>query len=352
MFQVGTNLLLLDVDKVWGSQHSQIKLRGYKLDDPVVIPSDFLMPKVDGKFRTLSVERVASKYCPVRRDLYLDKVRKVKTKRTWGQIAGKLIESFCIELLDSYTRLYRMNHHPSYNDLRTYAENYTKQFVESHKNKFDELEKLATDNEPENDPSHLLTALQYTAQHELSMLGVDWLVRRSNKSRTLPLLRQVPLKYKSNDLEIAPNERIGVGSLATPDFIITRPLVVGEVKTGLDLKRFHLLACTGYALAYESQYGLGCEVDYGAIYFFGTHNSTFSPAQNHIFLIDDRLRQEFLNARNEAYGVIQSPEPPVPLIGYEEKEHCTHCKYRQECEKDRGQLQNRIASPESLESSI
>jgi CRISPR/Cas system-associated exonuclease Cas4 (RecB family) len=321
---------LLNLPAIWEKETSEIKLRGYNRDEPVAISSGFLMQKLDGSFQTLSVEQIASKYCPVRRDLYLQVIKKNQGRKTSGRIAGPLIEAYCKGLLDSDTRLCL-----SYEDLQASVESYTKSFVKKHQRQFDDLEKEARYGGREDALGEFLLRLEYTARYEIAILGADWLLRRFGRKGVRPLLSQVPIKYEQDVLKIEPAEHVGIGELASPDFIITEPLAIGDVKSGDVLKRFHLHACAGYAIAYESQFGVGNEVNYGVIYFFETHGTALSTAQCYAFLIDNSLRQEFLNARDEAYRVLQSPAPPLPLVGEDQKIYCTYCKYREECDKDR-----------------
>lgn len=334
MFQVGTNLLLHDVASIWKDQASKIELRGYSAEEPVAISPGFLMAKLDGSFKTLSVETITSKYCPVRRDLYLEKVKRIKARQsTWGRVAGPLIESYCVGLLDLQPSLYAVMRRMSYSRLQAIVESYTEDFVRKHEGRFGDLGRKAQEGEPEDNPANLILALKYTARHELAMLVAHWFLKRSRKSPSL--VTEVPIRYKPDESKIEPAEYIGVGKLATPDFIILQPLAIGDLKSGDSLKRFHLHTCAGYALAYESQFGQGNEVNYGIVYFFGTHSRTLNSAQSYVFLLDDRLRQEFLDMRDEAYKVLQSPSPPPPLTGEVQKTHCVHCKYRKECDKDR-----------------
>ena len=54
-----------------------------------------------------------------------------------------------------------------------------------------------------------------------------------------------------------------------------------------------------------------------------------SFAQSYLFVIDDFLRRKFLDARNEAYKILQKSEPPPLANDYGKS--CKYCKHRVDC---------------------
>jgi CRISPR/Cas system-associated exonuclease Cas4 (RecB family) len=325
--------MLLNISKIWEDEASKIELRGYSVDERLAVPPELLVRKRDGSLQSLSVDKIASKHCPARRDLYLEVVEKKRGQGTWGRIAGPLIESYCKGLLGTFESLYDDNQDISYVDLGKRVETYTEAFSQEHEREFSRLDGLFQKDGSEDDPEKFLLKLKYTAQTELVMLGADWLLGRSQCQGAPSLLKRLPMKVGGDLLSIKPAEHIGIGKLSTPDLIVTNPPIVGDVKSGSSFEKKYLYTCTGYALAYESYRKM--DVNYGVIYFFETHGETLNSAQCHFFLIDDRLRKEFLGERNDAYRTIQAP-PPHPLIGEQQiKDYCTCCKFGQKCEEDR-----------------
>ena len=339
MFQIALRLLLLDITKVWEGEAQTIQKRGHRLDvDHVALTPGFLMGKSGKTLKSLSVNRITSKHCPIRRDLYMEVVMRREGKGTWGRIVGPLIEAYCKGLFNAFGDLYKSGAGLSYRDLEDRVESYTDTFKQERQATFDALEKLAQETGVEDDPTVLLLRLKYTAKSELAMLAADRSLRQSSAQDTQSLLEQVPIEYTGDVLSITPSKYLGIGSAATPDLIITNPPIVGDVKSGSSLERKHLYTCVGYALAYESQHKI--DVNYGVIYFFETHTqTTLNSAQCYVIFLSDRLREEFLNERDDAYRVLQAPSPLPPLTGDLQKRYCTYCKYREECDKDRGPAQ-------------
>ena len=143
------------------------------------------------------------------------------------------------------------------------------------------------------------------------------------------------LKLNTKDsLALYPNPiQIGISSPAPPDFLIEEYKVIGDIKSGIEFKRFHQLTCTGYALAYENEKKK--DINWGMIYFFPTRNPTayvkpITFAQIYIFPIDDNLRRWFLDFRNQDYGTISKNKPPrFPKVS--DRQHCSNCQFKELC---------------------
>jgi len=88
MYQIAVRLMLLNIPEIWEGEASKIELRGYSVDERAMerlaVPPELLMRKPDGSVHTLSVDKIASKHCPVRRDLYLEVVGRKRGQETWG----------------------------------------------------------------------------------------------------------------------------------------------------------------------------------------------------------------------------------------------------------------------------
>ena len=330
MYQLGTKWKLWDLANFSQDDVESITLRGYSTESPVVLPADFWMTNVDeeGRFQGLSVAKVAGRRCPTRRGFYLEEKRGAKGSKgraTWGQVAGHLIEEYCKGLLGHFNKLAQEPSGLDYQKIQALAEEYSQMFWKTRTGSIQKLRDKAGEFET---PERLIFLLQRTAQYELTMLGVDYAFSQNGHGGFAPLMQGIPIIFDEEATRINPGDNLGLSEITTPDFIIPEPaIVMGDVKTGIQLRPFHLHTITGYALAYESQHKR--DVNFGVVYFFETHATQMSFAQSYLFVIDDLLRRKFLDARNEAYNILQKNEPP-PLAGDYEG-HCRRCKHLEDC---------------------
>lgn len=331
MYQLGTKWKLWDLPTFLQDDIESITLRGYSTEPPVVLPADFLMTNVDeeGRFQSLSVEKVAGRQCPTRRGLYLEKKRGAKGSKgrtTWGRVAGHLIEEYCKGLLAHFNELAQEPSGLDYQKIQVLAEEYSQMFWKARTRSIRKLRDSA--NIPEESPERLIFLLQQTAKYELTMLGVDYAFSQNGNGEFAPLMQGIPIIFDEEAIRINPGANLGLSETTTPDFIILGPaIVMGDVKTDIHLQPFHLHTIAGYALAYESQYKK--DVNFGVVYFFETHATQMSFAQSYVFVVDDFLRRKFLDARNEAYKILQKSNPPLLADDYEK--YCKYCKHNADC---------------------
>jgi CRISPR/Cas system-associated exonuclease Cas4 (RecB family) len=326
MYQLGTKWKLWDLESVFQSDIDSITLRGDKQDSPITLPADFFNSPT-----RLSVEKIASRYCPTRRDMYFQLKLGKKLKRenkTWGQTAGPVIEKYCVGILGHFTELAKAPDGLNYETIHGLAKEYTQKFWSEHTTELNKLKERASD-ESEN-PARLSFLLQQTAKYELSLLGADYAFSMNSGQEFVPLAKSIPIKFDPASLAINPDEHLGLGSLTTPDFIIMSPVpVMGDVKSGPTLQSFHLTTITGYAMAYESQNKV--PVNFGIIYFFNTRSKEMNFAQSYVFVIDDTLRKQFISARNDLYALLQKEELPPVADPSEYEKYCKYCRYHADC---------------------
>ncbi len=318
MFQIATNWGLLALSSHAESGDIGITLRGYSTDEPVALPAEFVsMPP-------LSVDKIASIFCPTRRDLFLQVKTNKKGQMTWGRIAGTLIEKYCAGILDEYEGLFKLGAQ-SYATLKSEIEGYTKRFLSTYSRNLASLEKHSSGLD---EYEHFVLLLQYTARYELAMLGADWTLRSLSSGPSV-------VNIDRTNVKLHPNTKIlGISSPSTPDFILPDLKTVGDVKSGKEFSETYRLTCAGYALAYESAYGMGNEIDFGVIYFFENHHRNFTSARIYAFVIDDPLRREFLDRRNEAYIIVGRDIADPPSL-VDRDRYCIYCKFCDECDKAR-----------------
>jgi len=330
MYQLGTKWKLWELQNVFQTEVGAITLRGYINESPVSLPADFYTFE-----KRLSVERIASTYCPTRRDVYFEIKRGIRQKspnKTWGQTAGSLIEEYCRGILEHFHDVALKPAGLDYQIVQELVDNYSKTFWTKHENKFRDLHRKAVNSEEE--PEKLFFLLQQTAKYELILLGADYELCQNSGKKFVPLIDSIPIRFDAETVTIAPEQHLGLGKTTTPDFIILKPVpVMGDLKSGKSLKFFHLNTIAGYALAYESQYNV--DVNFGVIYFFETHSKQMNFAQSYVFVIDDLLRKQFLTTRDKLYKLLQNDEDP-PLVDETDYEtYCQFCKYHVKCYPER-----------------
>jgi CRISPR/Cas system-associated exonuclease Cas4 (RecB family) len=329
MYQLGTKWQIWDLPTNFEDDVDKITIRGYQKNPPVSLPSDFYATK---GLKPLSVEKIASAYCPLRRDLYLEsKIGIESKKKVWGQIAGHLIESYFKGILVYFSDFAKEPKELTYQRINDLTQTYSQTFWQS-RGKAKALKDLQTKADSYlDDPKRLVFLLQQTAKYELLMLGIDY-VLSLNASEFIPLSERICLECDEQTLLIHPSPTLGLSKETTPDFLIRDPvLVMGDIKTGNYLKPFHLHTIAGFALAYESQYEIN--VDFGIVYFFETHSQQMNFAQSYVFLIDDFLRRKFLDERNHVYSLLQRKLPRI-TVKFRDKyyeTHCSKCRFLDTC---------------------
>ena len=172
MYQLGTKWKLWDLASFLQDDVESITLRGYSTEPPVILPADFWMTNVDeeGKFQSLSVGKVADRYCPTKRDLYLEKKLRAKGSSGWGRVAGPLIEKYCKGLLEHFNELAQEPSGLDYQRIQALAEKYSQMFWKANTKSIQKLRDKASI--PEEAPKRLFFLLQQTAKYELTMLAV------------------------------------------------------------------------------------------------------------------------------------------------------------------------------------
>lgn len=284
------------------------------------------LPK-SGGIDPLSVSSIADRYCPTRIDLYLTKGLcrpKVKDIRTWGRIAGPLVEKHLFSTIADETELDR------FGSLISRSKQITNDFAVEQKNGITNLSG-AEGKQGEakiGDTDWFLKLLDYNGRAELAMKILNSQLKEAGSIDITKVIRA----------EINPiPAQIGISNPASPDFMIPDAQIVGDIKTGTTFAPSYQLTCAGYALALENQ-TKGLKINWGIIYFFPTRNPSayvkpITFAQVYIFPIDDVLRRWFLSTRNEAYKIISSSSAPkFPDKLY--REHCPSCKYYNYCQEN------------------
>ncbi len=325
MLQIIPKVSLLNAEKEFEKATKGIQLRGYINKPPVSVTGGIKWDLEDGKMKPLSVGDITNIFCPSRRDIYMKRVLNIKDAKNWGRVTGLLVESCICGFTDKYKDDTSTSRIKTYEKLSKKVRLFMADFSRKNKKAVADLARFKTI--PGEDENWLLCQLDYALRHELVMLRATRKLS-GNKSDSEVI----------QHMELAPNAKIlGISSPSTPDFVIPGLSAIGDIKTGFEFKDYYRLAAAGYALAYENQKGAGNDINLGLIYYFPTRKKDISFAHLYIFVIDDTLRQEFLDRRDEALLVVKKAKdtpPNVPVLVEREK-HCMNCKYMSECDKSR-----------------
>jgi len=327
MFQIVTAWNLVRPQECMKDATYNINLLGSNKE--TFLTGEFANKLATKNIRPLSVSNIADKYCPTRRDLYfckgISRLNIRDRQETWGSKAGYIIEKYVELILRS--RNIDMTH--VYSRLIRRGNSFHQTFDEKNREPLKKLKNLEKDSlsVKKGDTDWLMALLSSNGRVELSLKILHSLLRETDSLE----IRHVKIK---ND--IRPNvTQIGINSPATPDFIVPKFGIVGDIKTGVNFVPIFQLTCAGYALAYENEKKCKSKINWGIIYFFPTRNPSayvkpITFAQIYIFPIDDSLRQWFLDIRDEAYKIISKKEPP-DFPETNERKQCAYCRFKDHC---------------------
>lgn len=325
MIEIITKWNLTRPDEIINDFIENITLRGY-IGKNVNLTGEFKALLKDEKIKPLSVGNIADKICPTRRDLYFIKgLQKVKVtdKDTWGRKTGKLTEEYLYELYKTSVP----SETNKYKNIKINADSFTNSFIEREKENIESLIKLEleTFGSQEGDTDWLLKFLTSVGRGEYALKLLHNILKESD---------DIDLNDIEIERNITPNIlQIGINAPTSPDFVIPKHSIIGDIKTGLKFEIKYQLTCAGYAMAYENE--TNKNINWGVIYFIPTRTTyrygrVLTYPQIHIFPIDEKLRQWFLDNRDEAYGITSNKIPPsFPHANY--KHECPYCKYKDHC---------------------
>lgn len=318
MFRVEAELELLTHGGELATSRPEITLRGYA--DVVEVAAEL------SAVRPLSIGDITG-FCPVHRDLYLRRVKKIKDRKSWARIAGPVIQGFLEYVYVGFrgrrsARAVGADPAAFRQSIRQLLDQYitqpkiAKTLVKLDKHvtsRFDlpsdALQRLLL-NSVVMDIFDLSGALRYARSEG------------PGRRRVMTAL-QTGRRFNASD-------RLRVSADATPDIFLPKFRAMGEVKSG-EFRYSHLLAVTGYALVYESESEE--DIDLGVVYSVDTSPDFIGSSRTIVFWIDDVLRRRFLDQRDEALAAISEggPEPPVITEPSQIEQYCTRCVFHSEC---------------------
>lgn len=271
-------------------------LRGWNDSDQVKPPSDLQLP----------MYIVASRYCESARDIYLQFVKHIRPAKTKPLLIGSLLHavmSRVVPIAKQYIYQYTSGISDDFNLLNHMLENRNKiinEIIEENKN---EVRLLLEKGDLESVREKMLRlwnfqAMQIVASVDLVLSKHMHIEPDALVSKAIP----IAVEQKLDGSRIGLSKQLSVDALQVPQ------TVVMDIKTGRP-KDFHRLTVAGYALAYESEYrnpvNLGC-----IIYPSFIKGKSVPYIRKEPFLIDNKLRHEFIEERNRKMRIILDARDP------------------------------------------
>jgi CRISPR/Cas system-associated exonuclease Cas4 (RecB family) len=324
MFEIISSINFIDSAQI-ASKVKNIHLRGYKTN--TFLTGEFALKLKMKEIKPLSVSDISDYFCESRRDLYMKKGKNkpagIKRDKTWGGIAGNLVEDYFFNLFQSEND---KRNRLSYDSITKASLSQNEAFALAKSKQLKSLNSLKS--RASEDPEWFLSLLYHAGKQSMAFKSIDSIFAKNNSLPTA----------KSSDVKklVIPTKcnQIGISTGVTPDFVLPSHRIVGDIKSGImGFKDYFLYTCTGYALAYENAYGQGNDIDIGVIFYFPTRSSDFAKpisfAQTYLFVIDDELRGSFIRRRDEAYSIISKDKPPIAS----ESIHCLTCQVKNACKE-------------------
>jgi CRISPR-associated protein Csa1 len=286
------------------------RLRGWAWEfAPIDPPYDYLLP----------LSELAGRYCDSMRDIYLRHVEKKKKPTTANMIEGRLYhEAVSLVILNAKKGMYAEG-------LKRGDE--LGGFLTQIRDKV--LDEILSGTKPPVirtrggnwDPKRIRANLDWIWNYETHQIvaaieriltlqpfiGLDALVNAS-----IPVVSEQKLDGRN----------LGLSSHLSADAFGVEGVVL-DIKTGRR-RHFHRLATTGYAMVIESIYEY--PVDIGCIVYSWFRDGLPPPIEYDVHTIDEPLRQELLERRDDAMKLIYDQrDPGLPPQCYED------CPFWDEC---------------------
>lgn len=255
----------------------------------------------------LGVSEVANKYCPTGRDVFLRRVMKTVMPANGLMLEGQALHRTLAEIITAAKRTI---------------------YVEG-RSCLDQLDQLR------GLPLPWLDDMRLTEEDRLRTVTKANLLREHEArvivQRVQDVLSRQP--YAGADaiaalaLPVVVEQRLdgrflGLSPHLAVDALSLTQMILAEVKFGAK-EEFHRLATAGYAMVMESLYEW--PVDLGCLIYVDVRNDRVEVERD-FHIIDDELRQAFLNERDEKARMVEEAEDPgLPPACYQ------YCPYLPVC---------------------
>ena len=253
----------------------------------------------------LGVFEVANNYCPNNRDLYLRRVLNISATPNFQMIEGAILhEVITLFITQAKRELYSIDMKDIYQDnfLNLSEENINKLLDYRDNVELKETIRLLWNYEKQK----VIFRLQEVLSRQ-PYIGIDSLIYQ-----VLPVV--VEHKLNGTFLGLSPH-------LSTDAVNFSEPMIV-DIKFG-QKKDFHKLSVTGYALVMEAIHSFPVNIGF-LVYPVFKGNRIL--VEKEFVLIDDELRQKFIDIRDEKMRMIyQEDDPGIPDNCYQ------ICPFYKEC---------------------
>lgn len=276
---------------------------------PIDPPYDILLPLSD----------IAARYCQSMRDIYLRHVEHTRKPLTAKMIVGKLYHETIAATVEYAKRMMYSHAISSGNVLRGLMAEQRQTVIEAILNGAGtpEVTNRGGTFDREQCRSNMLWLWDYETNQFASnidvirsmqpYIGLDSLVNTA-----IPVVVEQKLDGRN----------IGLSGHLSADALSAEGVVL-DVKTGRQ-RYFHRLATTGYALVIESIYEY--PVDIGCIVYCWFKKPIPPEIKYDVHQIDEVIRQEFLEIRDEAMKIVfDQRDPGLPTKCYDDCPYWDYC---------------------------
>ncbi|NWF94514.1 MAG: type I-A CRISPR-associated protein Cas4/Csa1 [Candidatus Thorarchaeota archaeon] len=278
------------------------------------------VPPVDPPYDyQLALSELASRYCESMRDIYLRHVEKKRKPTNAKMIEGGLYHSVIASAVQNAKR-------ELYNMTRASGHELGVRLVEMRDQVIDDMIKTARRPEVVGrggtwDETRVRSNMEWLWDYEASQMvaTVDRVLAAQPYIGTDALVHSAVPVVVEQKLD---GRNIGLSGQLSADAFGMEGVVL-DTKTG-ERRQFHRFSTTGYAMVIESIYEY--PVDVGCIVYCWFRKPVPPTIEYDIHQIDEPLRQEFLELRDEAMRLIYNQrDPGMPALCYED------CPYWEEC---------------------
>lgn len=304
------------------------ELRGYAMQ---AVPPD-------PQRGTLSVSDLASTLCTTHRDIYLAKVKRIKSKskeRPWEAEEGIIIHSLLQEIHRQARKILpskgtELNTQSLLRRLRAFGKKRKNELLARYKNeqRFAGQQWNAIDRHLDNiiffEALLICSLLNYKASGK-TVLATGTDINPIQEFEQLFGFSAIEHRLSAPFL--------GLTEPVTPDFLYAHR-AIGDIKTGAFHEDTFELTCVAYALAYEAE--TKRDIDFGIILHVGKSSKHPFPVYqgSRLYEINDLARTKFVFIRDQKLRVLeqQQIEPPVQP----DEPRCKPCRFYSRCwEKQR-----------------
>ncbi len=256
----------------------------------------------------LTVSEVAGKYCPSGRDLFLKRVEHVESQPSAAMLMGTACHSAVAQLIEQAKRLIYLKGPEDLDGIATGLREFRPQVT-------------LPENLAENQANLVRERVQKICDFEVPRITgriSETLAKQPYSACDSLVAQAIPVVCEQK----LDGRFLGLSPLLSCDSAFFGGAVIYDVKFG-QKRDFHRLGVTAYGMVMESLWEF--PVDVGCIVYVDLRGSVPVVTRD-LFLIDDELRQWFIDERDEKMRLLY--EERDPGVAEECPEYCgyyAHC---------------------------